>query len=162
MERSMVGLILWDRVTNEELHRTRIVDVIECIIRLKWKWAGYVARLKNGRWVKKILEWAPRADKCSWGRPPTRWTDDLKWILTNWIAIAQDRGNWKCLEEAYVQQWTQLAVWRDNTILFPGKNDHSSYRKFSALPCLTMAYFPYLEWQIPSHTNNTPYCASVG
>jgi len=35
------------------------------------------------------LEWIPRADKRSRGRPPTR-IDDLKRIATNWIATERN------------------------------------------------------------------------
>lgn len=107
MERAMIGVSLRDRVRNEDLRRrTGVQDIIERITRLKWRWAGHVARTKDGRWSKKLLEWRPRADKRSVGRPPTRWTDDIKRITTNWIGTAQNREEWKTLEEAYVQQWT--------------------------------------------------------
>jgi len=34
----------------------------------------------------------------------TRWSDDLKKVVSNWIAAARDRNNWKyLLEGAYVQ-----------------------------------------------------------
>ncbi|CAH2229291.1 jg17040 [Pararge aegeria aegeria] len=32
----------------------------------------------NGRWGLKVLEWPPRTRKRSVGRPPTRWTDDIR------------------------------------------------------------------------------------
>lgn len=109
MERGMIGLTLRDRIRNEEVRRiTGVQDIIERIARLKWNWAGHVARLRDGRWTKKIIEWRPRADKRNRGRPPSRWTDDLKKISTNWIEAAQNRQEWKHLEEAYVQQWTKL------------------------------------------------------
>ena len=110
MERSMLDLTLRDRIRNEEIRRrTGVEDVIVRIAKLKWNWAGHMARMRDGRWTKRILEWRPRTDKRNRGRPPTRWTDDLKRISTNWIATAQDRGRWKHMEEAYVQQWTKLA-----------------------------------------------------
>lgn len=107
MERSMLGISLRDRIRNEEIRRrTGVDDVLERVTRAKWRWAGHVARSNDGRWTRKILEWRPRADKRSRGRPPTRWTDDLKRIHTNWMEAAQNRERWKCLGEAYVQQWT--------------------------------------------------------
>ncbi|XP_030754538.1 LOW QUALITY PROTEIN: KH domain-containing, RNA-binding, signal transduction-associated protein 2-like [Sitophilus oryzae] len=50
--------------------------------------------MADGRWTKRLIEWRPRAHKRSQGRPPTRWTDDLKRITTNWIATAKNRENW--------------------------------------------------------------------
>ncbi|CAH2211015.1 jg637, partial [Pararge aegeria aegeria] len=40
-------------------------------------------------------EWQPRAGKRSVGRPPTRWTDDIKRVAgSHWIQAAQNRGVW--------------------------------------------------------------------
>lgn len=108
MERSMLGVSLRDHIRNEEIRqRTGVTDVIARIARLKWNWAGHLARLTDGRWSKRLLEWRPRADKRNRGRPPTRWTDDIKRITTNWIQTAQNRREWAEKGEAYVQQWTQ-------------------------------------------------------
>lgn len=107
MERSMLGITLRDRMSNEDLRRrTRVTDVIIRIAKLKWSWAGHVARLSDIRWTRRLLEWRPRLDKRSRGRPPTRWTDDIKRVTTNWLETARSRDKWKKLGEAYVQQWT--------------------------------------------------------
>lgn len=113
MERSMLGVTLRDKIRNEELRRrTRVADAIEKITHLKWSWAGHIARMSDDRWTKKILEWRPRDEEAhrNRGRPPTRWTDDLKRISSNWIQDAQDRTKWFRLREAYVQQWTRQAA----------------------------------------------------
>ncbi|XP_045460954.1 uncharacterized protein LOC123671253 [Harmonia axyridis] len=110
MERSMLGVSLRDHVKNEDLRvRTGVTDVIYQIARLKWNWAGHVARMVDGRWTKRLLEWRPRADKRSRGRPPTRWTDDIKRMTTDWMRSAQNRGQWAEMREAYIQQWMQRA-----------------------------------------------------
>lgn len=110
MERSMLGLTLRDRITNTELRRrSGVTDAIERISTLKWNWAGHVARTKDNRWTKRVLEWRPRQDAFrNRGRPPTRWTDDLKRIHQNWMQAAQDRDLWREIREAYVQQWTSI------------------------------------------------------
>uniref|UniRef100_A0A2H1VS70 SFRICE_031954 n=1 Tax=Spodoptera frugiperda TaxID=7108 RepID=A0A2H1VS70_SPOFR len=36
-----------------------------------------ITRRTNDRWGRKVLEWRPRTDKRSVGRPPTRWIEDL-------------------------------------------------------------------------------------
>ncbi|CAH1234661.1 unnamed protein product, partial [Diabrotica balteata] len=92
------GLTLKDRVRNEEKRRrTGVDDIILRINKQKWRWAGHVARMEDGRLTKRLLEWRPRADKRSRCRPPTRWTDELRKIETNWIAAAKDRENWRRL-----------------------------------------------------------------
>ena len=112
MERSLLDVSLKDKIRNTVLReRTKLTDAVERMANLKWNWAGHVARLTDGRWTKKILEWRPRQEAYrSRGRPPTRWSDDIKRIQTNWINTAQDRSRWKTLREAYVQQWTYMAV----------------------------------------------------
>lgn len=108
MERSMLGITLRDRVPNEVIRRkTGVRDAVETILKLKWNWAGHVARMTDNRWTKRLLEWRPRIEaKRSRGRPPTRWTDDLKRVTGNWMQTAQDRFRWNNLREAFVQQWT--------------------------------------------------------
>lgn len=111
MERAILGVSLRDRIPNEIIRqRTGVIDVIEKITTLKWNWAGHVARRTDGRWSKKLLEWRPRHEAYrSRGRPPTRWTDDIRKICGNWIQMAQDRAEWQNKREAYVQQWTTIA-----------------------------------------------------
>ena len=110
MERSMFGVSLRDHIRNEDLRkRTDVTDVVDKIRTLKWDWAGHVARMSDGRWTKRLLEWRQRLDKRSKERPPTRWTDELKRFAGNWIQKAQDRKEWAEIGEAYVQQWTRRA-----------------------------------------------------
>ena len=112
MERSMLGITIRDRVPNEAIRRrTGVTDAVERMACLKWSWAGHVARMSHEKWTKRIIEWRPREQAFrNRGRPPTRWTDDVRRISTNWIHAAQDRKDWGLLREAYVQQWTRQAV----------------------------------------------------
>lgn len=49
---------------------------------------------------KRIMAWRPMSgDKRSSERPPARWSDSLKGVNS-----AQDRANFRELEEFYVQQ----------------------------------------------------------
>ncbi|CAH2240682.1 jg25706 [Pararge aegeria aegeria] len=75
MERGMLRVSLRDRIRNEEIRRrTRVTDIAQRVAKLKWQWAGHIARRTDGRWGLKVLEWRPRTGKRSVGRPQTRWT----------------------------------------------------------------------------------------
>ncbi|CAH2234109.1 jg1188 [Pararge aegeria aegeria] len=79
MERAMLGVSLRDRIRNVVIRRrTKVTDIAQRVAKLKWQWAGHIVRRKDGRWGPKVLEWQPRTGKRSVGRPPTRWTDDIK------------------------------------------------------------------------------------
>ncbi|KAI8440994.1 hypothetical protein MSG28_009271 [Choristoneura fumiferana] len=89
--------------------RTKVTDIARRIAKLKWQWAGHIARRTDGRWSQKVLEWRPRTGRRAVGRPPTRWSDDLIKIAgSRWMRKAQDRSEWRALGEAYVQQWTSF------------------------------------------------------
>ena len=108
MERAMLGISLRDRIRNDEIRRrTQVTDIALKICKLKWQWAGHIVRRTDDRWGRKVLEWRPRLNKGSTGRPLARWTDDLrKTAAVRWIQRARDRTEWRALGEAYVQQWT--------------------------------------------------------
>ena len=108
MERAMLGVSLMDRIRNVEIRRrTKVTDIVQRICKLKWQWAGHICRRSDNRWGRRVLEWRPRTGRRSVGRPPARWTDDLKAAAgSGWMRKAEDRVWWRALEEAYVQQWT--------------------------------------------------------
>ena len=107
MERVMLGVSLREKIRNEEIRkRTGVMDVVERVLRLKWQWAGHIAR-DNIKWTKILLQWRPRQSKRSVGRPQARWRDDIRRHAGgNWMQLAQQRSIWKRMEEAYVQEWT--------------------------------------------------------
>ncbi|CAH2238606.1 jg1148 [Pararge aegeria aegeria] len=85
MERAMLGVSL--------RNRTRVTDIAQRVAKLKWQWAGHIARRTDGRWGLKVLEWRPRTGKRSVGRPQTRWTDDIRRVAgSRWRQAAQDRS----------------------------------------------------------------------
>ena len=94
MERAMLGVSLRDQIRNEEIRkRTRVTDVARRIAKLKWQWAGHIARRTDGRWGRKVLEWRPRTGRRCVGRPPTRWTDDLVKVAgIRWMRVARGRS----------------------------------------------------------------------
>lgn len=78
---------------------------------MKWRWAEHNARVKDDRWTKIILEWRSRADKRNQEKPSMRWTNNLERISINWVATAQDKRNWKCLEESNNGlKWTIMMI----------------------------------------------------
>ncbi|CAH2244007.1 jg2517 [Pararge aegeria aegeria] len=55
--RAMLGVSLRDQIRNEEIRRrTRVTDIAQRVAKLKWKWAGHIARRTDGRWGSKVLE----------------------------------------------------------------------------------------------------------
>ncbi|CAH2248742.1 jg17526 [Pararge aegeria aegeria] len=52
----MLGIVLRDQIRNEEIRsRTRVTDLAQRVVRLKWQWAGHIARRTDGRWGPKVL-----------------------------------------------------------------------------------------------------------
>ena len=114
MERSMLGITLRDKMTNQWIReQTKVVDVMERIASLKWSWAGHIARRTDDRWTHAIMNWRP-SQKRPMGRPPERWTNGIKKYIkdiyghSNWQQVAMNRTEWKRLGEAYIQQWIQI------------------------------------------------------
>ena len=109
MERAMLKITRKDRKRNSRIRQqTRVTDVLEAAAKLKWRWAGHVARRHDGRWTKLVTEWYPRDGKRKQGRQKTRWVDSIRRVAgITWMQKAQDRGGWRCHEEAFIQQWIE-------------------------------------------------------
>lgn len=107
MERSMLGFKLKDRKRNKDIRKlTKVIDAVEVACRMKWRWAGHVARTKDGRWSEKVLHWYPRDRIRPVGRPKRRWSDDIVAVAgQTWTRLAQDRTKWTEMEEAYTLKW---------------------------------------------------------
>lgn len=57
----MLGVSLRDRIANNIIRqRSSVTDAVTRINHLKWNWTGHVAKMSDGRWTKKIVEWKPR------------------------------------------------------------------------------------------------------
>ena len=70
--------------------------------RRKWRFAGRLARLSDGRWSQKVLDWEPASVR-SRQRPLTRWSDQLaQFAGGNWQQVAVDPAFWRTLEEGFV------------------------------------------------------------
>jgi hypothetical protein len=76
------------------------------------RWAGYVARMGEGRGVYRVLVGKPEG-KRPLGRPRRRWEDNIKLDLgkigingEKWVLLAQDRVRWR----AFVNMVMNLRV----------------------------------------------------
>ncbi|CAH2208686.1 jg25891 [Pararge aegeria aegeria] len=57
MERTMLGVSLRDQIRNEEIRRrSKVTDITQRVVKLKWQWAGHIVRRTDGRWGPKVLE----------------------------------------------------------------------------------------------------------
>ena len=78
MERKLLNLKQQGKTPCSEIRkRTKIIDIIEYTLKQKWRWAGYIARMKDNRGSKRCIEWQPTRGKKSRGRPSRRWQDDI-------------------------------------------------------------------------------------
>lgn len=108
MERSMLGISIRDKKRITWIRsKTGVMDIVEKIKRLKWRWAGHVASRTDQRWTIQIVKWCPQNIKRRRGRPKIRWRDEIKQVAgSEWETVAQDRIIWKNMEETFVQPWT--------------------------------------------------------
>lgn len=106
IERSCLGITLRDKVKATEIRKkTKVTDALHFAQKLKWKWAGHVARYTDRRWTLAVTKWKGPKGTRGRGRPCTRWQDDIKAIAgDNWIEKAKDREIWQSLEEAFTRE----------------------------------------------------------
>ena len=107
MERNMLDLKIKDKFPYTEIKkRTRVQDIVQFVLKQKWKWAGHVARLDDNRWTQRVTEWQPREGRRSRGRQRKRWRDNLVQLKgVTWRHDAQHRQRWRSDVEGYFQQW---------------------------------------------------------
>ena len=106
IERSMLNITYQDRRTNIwGRERTKLIDIIYTVRKMKCFWAGHINRLKDERWTSRVTTWRPYDKKRRQGRPAKRWIDDLDnyWSDTIWQRTAQDRVLLRRHAEAFVQ-----------------------------------------------------------
>ncbi|KAI8422947.1 hypothetical protein MSG28_014050 [Choristoneura fumiferana] len=110
MERSMLGIRLSDKIRNTDIRRkTKVIDIIARINHLKWGWTGHMLRSGRDKWSKQVTLWYPREDCRRRGRPKTRWRDDIRLTLgPYWTRVAEDRAQWRELEEAYAKRHAEF------------------------------------------------------
>ena len=82
------------------------VNIVRVIKSRRMRWAGHVARMREGRKVYRVLVGKPEG-KRPLGRPRRRWEDNIRMDLQevglgyeDWIGLAQDRDSWRGLVSA--------------------------------------------------------------
>jgi hypothetical protein len=94
----------WRKLHNGELHNLySSPHTIGQIKSRRMRWAGHVARTREGRNVYRVLVGKPKG-KRPLERPRHRWEDGIKMGLretglegVKWIHLAQDRDRWWAL-----------------------------------------------------------------
>jgi hypothetical protein len=94
----------WRKLHNEELHSlyaSPSIIIMKNSGRMRWQ--GHVAHMGQKK-AYKILVGKPE-EKRPLGRPRRRWVDNIKpdlreiaWGDMDWIDLAQDRDQWRALE----------------------------------------------------------------
>ena len=70
MERSMLSITYKDIRTNICVReRTKVIDIMYTVRKMKWSWAGHINRLKDNRWTSRATTWKPYDWKRRQGRP---------------------------------------------------------------------------------------------
>jgi hypothetical protein len=90
--------VSWRKLHNDELHSLfSSPNIVRVIKSRRVRWAGRMARMREGRGVYRILVGRPGGRR-PLGRPRRRWEDNIKMDLremridgANWIRLAQGR-----------------------------------------------------------------------
>ena len=93
----------WRKLHNEELSDLySLPNIVRVVKSRRMRWAGHVARMREGRVVHRVLVWKPEG-KRPLGRPRRTWEDNIKMDLEvgggcgDWMEMAQDRDRWRVL-----------------------------------------------------------------
>lgn len=87
---------------SEKKQNYEVIMEMIAIGKVKWNWAGYVARRTGNRWKTRITFWTPRGHtlRKRW-RSRTRWRDDLHSFVKQWHRVAQNIDQWTITGKAW-------------------------------------------------------------
>ena len=115
MERAFLGITLLDKKPNNWIRtKTDIHGIKDTVKDNLHRWAGYLARFTDNRLTLKVTHWYSRGNKRR-ARPKTRWVDSLeKYYRVNWMAVANDRKQWKMSKEGFSNRSEATSVISSN------------------------------------------------
>jgi hypothetical protein len=68
----------WRKLHNDELHSLySSPNIVRVIKSRRIRWAGHIARMREGRGVYRVLVWRPKGKRLQ-RRPRGRWEDNIK------------------------------------------------------------------------------------
>ena len=76
-ERIMLKITWRDLTAQWIREKTKVRDIMETLSKLKWNWAGHMARRKDKSLKSHIAFWTPYGHTRNRGKPRTRCRDDL-------------------------------------------------------------------------------------
>jgi hypothetical protein len=99
----------WRKLHNDEFYYLySSPNIVRVIKSRRMRWAGHVARIKEGRGDCRDLVGRPEG-KRPLGKPRCMWEDNIKMDLreigidgANWIRLAQDRVQWRAFVNTVV------------------------------------------------------------
>jgi hypothetical protein len=101
----------WRKLHNEEFNVLYCSPTIVRVIKLRMRWVGHVARMRERRGVYRVLVGNPEG-KRPLGRPRHRWEGNIKMDLQktgdggmDWIELAQERDRWWALVKVVMNLW---------------------------------------------------------
>jgi hypothetical protein len=88
----------WRKLHDDEFHSLySSPNIVRVIKSRRFRWAGHVALMEEGRGVYRVMAGRPEGKK-PLGRPRLSWEDNIKMDLreividgANWIRLARDR-----------------------------------------------------------------------
>ncbi|CAH2245472.1 jg8718 [Pararge aegeria aegeria] len=99
--RIRIVILEQNSVGSKPPSRTRVIEIAQKVVNLKWQRAGHIAQGTDGHWGPKLLEWRPCTGKRSVGVPPMRWIGKIKRV-----AVGMDFGTLSKIP--IVQQWKTI------------------------------------------------------
>ncbi|GBP17400.1 Putative uncharacterized transposon-derived protein F52C9.6 [Eumeta japonica] len=93
MERSILKIKKTQKIRQADIRqKIKVIDALIHLQKLKWRWAGHVARLSDNRWTRKTMQWTGPLVQRRRERPNARWVDDIiKVAGTQWLRAAENR-----------------------------------------------------------------------
>ena len=92
-----------EKLHNELSDLYSLPNIVRVVKSRRMRWAGHVARMGEGRGVRRVLVGKPEG-KIPLGRPRRRWAYNIKMDLQevrgscgDWIELGQDRERWRAL-----------------------------------------------------------------